>query len=72
MDIAIFRKMVADERSRQLTLWGEQNHSKLKWIVIILEELGECAKACLEQDRSALIKELVQVVAVIETFIEKF
>lgn len=54
---------VLEERKRQDIKWGEQNHTDLEWLAIVLEEVGECAKAILE--KSNLREELVQVVAVI-------
>lgn len=36
---------VAKERERQDAKWGEQNHDAGTWALIILEELGEWAKA---------------------------
>ena len=68
--IDIFRNAVSEERQRQLEKWGEQFHDDLKWLAILLEEVGEVAKAILENDGEQSIEELVQVVAVIETWIE--
>lgn len=36
---------VAKERERQDAKWGEQNHDAGTWALIIIEELGEWAKA---------------------------
>jgi NTP pyrophosphatase (non-canonical NTP hydrolase) len=33
------------EQTRQLKLWGEQNHSDLMWLPILGEEVGEVSKA---------------------------
>lgn len=33
------------ERVRQDTMWGEQNHAPYKYLAILLEEVGEAAKA---------------------------
>lgn len=41
-------KMVSHELKRQEQKWGEQNHKPLLWLGIIMEELGEVAKAMIE------------------------
>ena len=66
----IFREEVAKERERQLAKWGVQFHTPEKWFLILSEEVGEVAKAILEGKGEDSIAELVQVVAVIETWIE--
>lgn len=53
---------VLQERDRQQKKWGEQNHNDGKWALILLEELGEFAKDCLEGQDSD--QELVEVAAV--------
>ena len=58
--------LIRTERMRQEKLWGEQNHPDLYWLGILMEEVGEVAKAVIEgwaweKDRD---KELVQVAAV--------
>lgn len=40
--------MVAAERQRQERKWGVQDHGPDTWISILAEEVGECAKACLQ------------------------
>ena len=52
------------ERARQDQKWGEQNHDDLYWLGIIMEELGEAAKAIIEGDHARIHKELVQTTAV--------
>lgn len=39
---------ISFERSRQDLKWGEQNHSPADWLTILVEEVGEAAKAALE------------------------
>jgi len=56
-------KVIAEERSHQDEKWGEQNHLPVKWICILAEELGEAAKACLENDHTSYYEELIQVAA---------
>lgn len=39
---------VAEERLRQDSKWGEQNHDPEWWLAILMEEVGELAQAVLE------------------------
>jgi len=55
---------VRAERERQDTKWGEQNHHPFTWLVILLEEVGEAAKAALEGRPVEYHKETVQAAAV--------
>lgn len=48
---------------------GEQNHSDLKWFVILGEEIGEIAKSILEKPQVSKI-ELTQSAAVIVAWLE--
>ena len=43
-----FNDLIQIERNAQDEKWGEQRHSDEKWLTIILEELGEAAKAVLD------------------------
>ena len=36
---------ILKERDRQNNKWGEQNHSPIEWLPILVEEVGEVAKA---------------------------
>ena len=38
-------KEVRQERSYQDAKWGEQNHTPHYWLCVLMEELGEAAKA---------------------------
>ncbi len=58
------------ERSKQDKKWGEQNHSPLKWLAILVEEVGEVAQAILQGNRLACYQELIQCAAVIIAWIE--
>jgi NTP pyrophosphatase (non-canonical NTP hydrolase) len=49
---------------------GEQNHQPHKWLSILAEEVGEVAKAFIEEDYEHAIKELVEVAATAITAIE--
>lgn len=65
---AIFR-IIDNERERQETKWGPQEHDIREWLVILMEEIGEAAQACCDMRiKGAPIeyvrKELVHVAAV--------
>lgn len=51
------------ERERQHELWGEQNLEKEKWIALIVEEIGEVARACNDKDDENYREEMIQVAA---------
>ncbi len=58
-------ELVRLERLRQDTKWGEQNHGKLYWLGILMEETGELAKRIIEDSPvEGIREELVQVAAV--------
>jgi NTP pyrophosphatase (non-canonical NTP hydrolase) len=65
----------AEERRRQHQKWGEQNHAANMWLAILMEEVGEVAKASLETKEAPTLDmakvraanyydELIQVAAV--------
>lgn len=62
--------LVNDERVRQDNLWGVQDHDEPKWLSILLEEVGEVARAVNEKDVVSYRKELVQVAAVAVAMLE--
>ena len=39
---------IKQERIRQNNKWGEQNHSPIEWMAILMEEVGEVSKEALE------------------------
>ena len=55
---------VLEERRNQDERWGEKNHMPLVWLAILSEEIGEAAKAVLEQSTKNYRKEMVQIAAV--------
>lgn len=55
---------VKDEMYKQDARWGEQNHQRPFWLAILMEEVGEVAKAVIEYDSAAYREELIQVAAV--------
>ncbi|WP_025184035.1 MazG-like family protein [Leptospira kirschneri] len=70
---------INQERDRQDSRWGEQNHRPIEWIPILGEEVGEVNKAALEsyfsggiKDYSEYRKELIQVAAVAIAMIESY
>lgn len=64
-----FHDLVRIEREYQLKQWGDQKHSDEKWLAILTEEVGEVAKAILEEDDVELLKEMCQVGAVLESWV---
>lgn len=58
------------ERYYQDQKWGIQNHEDQKWLTILTEEIGEVAKAILEQKPNEVKEELVQVTAVCVAWLE--
>lgn len=69
MDLVQFRQAVVAEKFRQLNQWGAQVHDDDRWFAIMAEEVGEVAKAVVQGKPDEMIEELVQVVAVAETWI---
>lgn len=55
---------VLSERKRQDAKWGIQNHGPYAWLLILMEEVGEAAKAILEGSALNYIKELSHAAAV--------
>jgi NTP pyrophosphatase (non-canonical NTP hydrolase) len=53
------------ERANQDKKWGEyRTNTPRTWLTILMEEVGEVAKATLENDYEGYYKELIQVAAV--------
>ena len=71
---------ILEERKRQDEKWGEQNHSPMEWLPILMEEVGEASKAALDfyfgNTTSVCVddfrNEMVQVAAVAVAMIESF
>jgi NTP pyrophosphatase (non-canonical NTP hydrolase) len=61
---------VANERIRQDTKWGIQNHGPFAWLAILIEEVGEAAKAALEGSSFKYQDELIEVAAVAVAAVE--
>ncbi len=64
---------VVEERRFQEKKWGQQNHPAAYYYLILAEEVGEVARAILENKTTpiaALRKELVQVAAVAIAMVE--
>ena len=64
-----FYDLIQMERNAQDAKWGEQHHSDEKWVAIALEELGEVAKAVIENNDVELLPEIVQTVALLECWV---
>lgn len=64
--------LVTEERTRQDQKWGPlpRNLPWKTWLAILLEEVGEVAKALLEHDDVELSKECIQCAAVIAAWME--
>lgn len=63
-------ELIEQEQARQVELWGIQEHSPDRWMLILVEEIGEAAKAFLECDTKQGCIELIQCMAVIMTWLE--
>jgi len=55
---------VIQERERQNIEWVEQNHMPTVWLAMLMEEVGEAAKAICEIKLRNYRRELIQVAAV--------
>ena len=64
-----FNDLIQIERDAQDEKWGEQHHSDEKWLTILMEEVGEAAKAVLEENDEALLVEVVQIAAVLQNWV---
>jgi len=63
--------LVHEERERQIAKWGEQHHSHLEWLAILMEEVGEAAQAIVQEwidnegsREKLIVKEVIQCTAV--------
>jgi len=63
--------MIVEERARQDAKWGRQRHEPFFWLTILMEEVGEAAKAALQGKVVDLGMELVQVAAVCVAWLEQ-
>ena len=59
---------IIDERKRQDKKWGTRKQSGLIWLTILVEEVGEVAKAWLEGEY--VRPELIHVAAVVVAWVE--
>ena len=62
--------MIEYERSQQDFKFGTGDNSNERWLVILMEEVGEVAKAMLEGSGPDVLEELVQVAAVALAWLE--
>lgn len=63
---------IMTERMRQFKKWGVQDHDEDRWMVILMEEVGEVARAIFDENPDNYREELVQVAAVAVAAIEAF
>lgn len=62
---------VLEERGLQDAKWGQQNHPDLYWLGIAMEEVGEVAKAIIEeQPPDAVRQEIIQATAVLVAWLQ--
>lgn len=61
-------KRILEERERQDKKWGIQQHPPAWWMLIIMEEIGEMAKAI--QEDGNLEEEAIQSIASIMAMLE--
>ena len=65
MEIDTVFEDIRTERERQDTLWGvDRELPPRTWLTILMEEVGEVAKATLDKDYEGYREELIQVAAV--------
>ena len=58
------------EQEIQISQWGEQHHSRMRWFLIAAEEAGEIAEAIeTKKNTDLLIMEIVQLSAVLSTWV---
>ena len=62
---------VVIERDKQDRKWGTEIHSRETMLTVLMEEVGEAAKAVLEGDFKNYEEELIQVAAVAVKMIEQ-
>jgi len=65
-----FEELVDKERAYQDKLWGQQNYQPEKWLVILMEEIGEMAQEMLGCSQEAMEIELIQCAAVLKAMWE--
>jgi len=65
-----FIKLIQEERARQDRVWGQQDHDDLYWFAILMEEVGEVAKALVKGKPTETRVELIQVSAVAVAWLE--
>lgn len=63
---------ILNERVRQELKWGIQKHEAPMWLTILVEEVGEVAKAIFEENPQGYREELIQVAAVAEAAVESY
>ena len=69
MDRKFIFDLIDRECDRQKEKWGKQTHFHFVWSAILLEEVGEVAKAILEKDWHQMRAELIQCAAVIVSWL---
>lgn len=67
---AVIAEIIA-ERHRQDRKWGPQDHPRAFWLIIIMEELGELARATLIGDALNWREEMTQIGALAVAALER-
>jgi len=68
-DLAISK--IKDERDRQDAKWGaHRKMNDFSWLTVIIEEIGEVARAILQNRNDDVYMELIQVAAVAVAWLE--
>lgn len=61
---------IAIELERQDKKWSQQDHSRAYWLAILMEEVGEAARAAVQFQPDQYRQELIEVAAVAYAAIE--
>lgn len=62
--------LITQERAAQDEKWGVQDHGNEKWMIILMEEVGEASQAALNGHHESCMYELVQCAAVCVAAVE--
>lgn len=76
LQVSVLHRIIT-ERQRQDQKWGLQNHSPAWWMVILMEEVGEAARAVFEVGEQGKVgqsyaDEMTQVAAVAVAALENY
>ena len=63
-----YLKLVKKERERQEEMHGNRQHWDAEWFILLSEEVGEVAKAIVQDNIPQMRTELIQCAALIESW----